>query len=143
MPPRLPLQTGSCCKNIFWNSSINEYIKSMAVPLAYVGSLVQTPSWRIPQEVTTTRTICLIDAVKSENCYDMKLPIQIGWKLWLTQYLLDNNVIWGRGVGKGTGTHEAIPNYSKLLVSFEMLYSITVHALKWHIIPLSSEINLF
>lgn len=78
------LQTGSCCKNIFWNSSINKYIKSMAVLLVYVGSLVQTPSWRIPQEVTTTRTICLIDALKSENFYGMKLPIQIGGKLWLT-----------------------------------------------------------
>lgn len=101
----------------------------MAVPLAYVGSLVQTPSWQIIQEVTITRTICLIDALKSENCYDMKLHIQIGEKLWLTPYLLDNNVIWGRE-GKGIGTHEAILNYSKLFVSFEMLYSITVHGLK-------------
>lgn len=55
----------------------------MAVPVAYFGSVVQYPSWRIPQEVTTTRTICLIDAVKSEHCYAMKLAIQIARKVWL------------------------------------------------------------
>lgn len=41
---------------------------------------------------TTTRTICLIDAVKSENCYDKKLPTQISRKLWLAHSFEDNNV---------------------------------------------------
>lgn len=90
----------------------------MAAPRARFGSMVQTPSWRIPQEVTTTRTICLIDAVKSENCYGMKLPLQIGRKLWPTQFLEDNNVkahltpfffffFFARGLMKV----KAIPNY--------------------------------
>lgn len=53
----------------------------MAVPVACWGSMVPAPSWQIPQEATTARTICLIDAVNSENCDGMKLPTQIGRKL--------------------------------------------------------------
>ena len=85
---------------------------------------------------TTIRTICLIDAVKSENCYDMKLPTQISRKLWLAHSFEDNNVkahltyfiFLARVVMK--------LSYSKLQVSFEMLYSIPVQAMKRHITPL-------
>lgn len=52
----------------------------MATPVACFGSTGQTFSWQIPQEATTMRTICLIDAVEAENYDGMKLPIHIGSK---------------------------------------------------------------
>lgn len=64
----------------------------MAVPVACWGSMAPAPSWQIPQEATTARTICLIDAVNSENCDGMKLPTQIGRKLWLTSSVKEDNV---------------------------------------------------
>ena len=84
-----------CSSGLFWLNGTN-------------SQLVNSPG------STATRTICLIDAVKSENCYDMKLPIQIGRKLWLIQSFEDNNVkvhLTYFNFWPGPSWSSVIPNY--------------------------------
>lgn len=84
-----------CSSGLFWLNGTN-------------SQLLNSPG------STATRTICLIDAVKSENCYDMKFPIQIGRKLWLIQSFEDNNVrvhLTYFNFWPGPSWSSVIPNY--------------------------------